>query len=222
MIDKNKEHLMQDLQPSTQNTVLQRRMLFSCCVLFPLLLLTFLTSAFIQHQVFDFDLPLMWQIHQFANPVYDCAAITMSYLGGMPVASMMFVAMLIYAHQFRSHQILFMLISMVGVANLSWLLKALVNRPRPMLWPRLVQDYGASFPSGHSVYAAAFACVFIILSWRTRWRGIVWVFSIAWMLLMGLSRIYLGVHYPSDVLGGWALGWAWVFFVYLGLNKAPK
>lgn len=213
---------MQDLQPSTQNIVLQRRMLFSCCVLFPLLLLVFLTYSFIQHRVFDFDLQWMWQVHQFASPAYDCAAITMSYLGGMPVASVMLVAMLIYAHQVRSHQILFMLISMVGVANLSWLLKALVNRPRPMLWPRLVQDYGASFPSGHSVYAAAFACVFIILSWRTRWRGIVLVLAVAWMLLMGLSRVYLGVHFPSDVLGGWALGWAWVFFVYLGLNKAPK
>jgi len=209
---------MQDSQLSAHQIAFQRRMLYSCCVFLPLLLLTFLTFALIRHYSFDFDLPLLWQIHQFANPVFDRAAIVMSYLGGMPVASVMLLAMLVYAHQVRSKHILFMLISMVGVANLSWLLKALVNRPRPMLWPRLVQDYGASFPSGHSVYAAAFACVFIILFWRTRWRIVVAVFALAWMLLMGLSRVYLGVHFPSDVIGGWVLGWAWVFFVYLGLK----
>lgn len=210
---------MQDSQLSAHQVAFQRRMLYSCCVFFPLLLLTFLTFALIQHFSFDFDLPWMRQIHQFAHPVYDHAAIVMSYLGGMPVASVMLLAMLIYAHQVRSNHTLFILISMVGAANLSWLLKALVNRPRPMLWPRLVQDYGASFPSGHSVYAAAFACVFIILCWRTKWRAIVFVLALVWMFLMGLSRVYLGVHFPSDVLGGWALGWAWVFFVYLGLNR---
>lgn len=213
---------MQDSQLSAHQIAFQRRMLYSCCVFFPLLLLTFLTFALIQHYSFDFDLPLLWQIHQFANPVFDRAAIVMSYLGGMPVASVMLLAMLIYAHQVRSNRILFMLISMVGVANLSWLLKALVNRPRPMLWPRLVHDYGASFPSGHSVYAAAFACVFMILFWRTRWRIVVAVCALAWMLLMGLSRVYLGVHFPSDVIGGWALGWTWVFFVYLGLSKTHQ
>lgn len=210
---------MQDSPLSAHQVAFQRRMLYSCCVFFPLLLLTFLTFTLIQHQTFDFDLPLMWQIHQFANPVFDCAAIVMSDVGGMPVASLMLVAMLIHAHRARLKHTLFILISMVGVANLSWLLKVFVNRPRPMLWPRLVLDYGASFPSGHSVYAAAFACVFMILFWRTRWRIVVAVFALAWMLLMGLSRVYLGVHFPSDVIGGWALGWAWVFFVYLGLSR---
>ncbi len=210
---------MQELQPSGHHLNIQRRTLFSFCVLLHLLLLTFLTTALIQHHLFAFDLQLMWQIHQFANPTFDRAAITLSYLGGMPAASVMLLVSLSYAYFVRSRNALFILISMVGVANLSWLLKELVNRPRPMLWPRLVQDYGASFPSGHSVYAASFACVFIILCWRTRWRFIVLVFALAWMLLMGLSRVYLGVHFPSDVLGGWALGWAWVLLVYLGLSR---
>jgi membrane-associated phospholipid phosphatase len=213
---------MHDLQPKTHRVSRERHALLTVCILLPLLLLTFLTTELIQHHLFAFDLQLLWQVHQFANPMYDRVAIALSYLGGMPIASVMFLTLLGYVYWRRSRDALFVLISMVGVANLSWLLKVFVNRPRPMLWPRLVQDYGASFPSGHSVYAASFACVFIILCWRTQWRGFVLVFALAWMLLMGLSRVYLGVHFPSDVLGGWALGWAWVFLVYLRLSRTRQ
>ena len=213
---------MQDLQHTPHHVSREQRQLFSFCVLLPLLLLTFLTISLLQHDLFAFDVQLLWQVHQFANPILDDAAITMSYLGGMPVGIAMLLALLLYAYFRRRQYILFIIISLVGAVNLSWLLKVLVNRPRPMLWPRFVQDYGASFPSGHSVYAASFACVFILLSWQTQWRYTVVFLGLTWMLLMGLSRIYLGVHFPSDVLGGWALGWAWVFVVYLGLNRVQK
>jgi membrane-associated phospholipid phosphatase len=213
---------MQDLQQKPFRLRRDRQLLFYFCVLLPLLLLTFLTTELVHHHLFAFDLQLLGQIHQFANPILDDAAITMSYLGGMPVGSVMLLVVLGYAYFRRRQYILFILISLVGAVNVSWLLKVLMNRPRPMLWPRLVQDYGASFPSGHSVYAASFACVFILLFWQTRWCYIVMFLGLTWMLLMGVSRIYLGVHFPSDVLGGWALGWAWVFLVYLGLHIAQK
>jgi membrane-associated phospholipid phosphatase len=211
---------MQDLQLTPRRLSHERRLLFTFCVLLPLLLLAFLTIAILQHHQFAFDLQILWQVHQFASPIWDDAAVTMAYLGGMPVASVMFLALLLYAYLRRTQYALFILISMVGIANVSWLLKVLVNRSRPMLWPRIVQDYGASFPSGHSDYAAAFACVFILMFWRTPWRYTIVCLGITWMLLMGLSRIYLGVHFPTDVLGGWFLGWAWVFLVYLGFNRS--
>jgi undecaprenyl-diphosphatase len=215
----SKEALMQDLQHTPHHVSREQRQLFSFCVLLPLLLLIFLTTALLQHYLFALDVQLLWQVHQFANPILDDAAITMSYLGGMPIASVVFLALLGYVHFKRSRYTLFILISLLGAVNLSWLLKVLISRPRPMLWPRLVQDYGASFPSGHSVYAASFACVFILVFWQTQWRYTVLFLGLTWMLLMGLSRVYLGVHFPSDVLGGWALGWAWVFLVYLGLHR---
>jgi membrane-associated phospholipid phosphatase len=213
---------MQDLQQMQHRMNRERSLLFYFCVILPLLLLIFLTIALLQHHRFVFDYLILWHVHQLANPILDDAAITLSYLGGMPVATVMFLLMLGYAYFRRAEYALFILISMVGTANLSWLLKELVNRTRPMLWPRLVQDYGASFPSGHSDYAAAFACVFILIFWRTPWRYAVVFLGLTWMLLMGLSRVYLGVHFPTDVLGGWFLGWAWVFLVYLGLNRSKS
>jgi len=103
---------------------------------------------------------------------------------------------------------------MIGSVVLGWSLKVLMNRPRPELWPRLVQDYGASFPSGHSLYAATLATVLILVCWKTVWRWPSVIVGVVWLALMGMSRIYLGVHYPTDVVAGWVLGIAWVTVLY--------
>ncbi len=210
---------MRDIQPSTRQVILRKQSMLFFAGMLPQFLLLFITTHLLQSPLFDFDTQLMWQVHQFANPVYDQVAITLNYLGGMPTAIILTLLLIGHASFTKSKNALFILISIVGSTSISWLLKWLVDRTRPMLWPRLVQDYGASFPSGHSVYAAAFACILILLYWRTKWRFAVSGLALTWMFCMGLSRVYLGVHYPSDVLGGWALGWGWVFLVYCSLNQ---
>lgn len=90
----------------------------------------------------------------------------------------------------------------VGVANLiSHFSKNLLGRPRPDPMNHLVEETNHSLPSGHSVGAAAFAMVITLLVKRW-WVGLVWIFAI----MVGLSRLYVGVHWPSDLLTGWALG----------------
>lgn len=86
--------------------------------------------------------------------------------------------------------------------------KALVARPRPELWPRLVETGGYAFPSGHALAAATF---YPLLAWiltrtRPRLRLPALGAGVAVALLVGFGRLYLGVHWPSDVLGGWLLG----------------
>lgn len=98
--------------------------------------------------------------------------------------------------------------------------KALVGRQRPPLPFALIDADGYSFPSGHATGTAAIAAIsaWMLTRWLIpRWtvRVAVWTVAIGSTLLIGFSRVYLGVHYVSDVLSGWMLGLAWAGTVIL-------
>jgi membrane-associated phospholipid phosphatase len=110
------------------------------------------------------------------------------------------------------------------------LLKDIINRPRPTL-EHLVQVTSSSYPSGHSMSAMAFYGFIFYLILRFKKNDLLKVvFSflcVLMIILIGLSRIYLGVHYPSDVLGGWVAGLLWitlciVIFNFLDIHKTKK
>src|SRR4029453_309745 len=87
-------------------------------------------------------------------------------------------------------------------------IKALVDRSRPELWERLVLTDSSSFPSGHALASATF---YPLLAWSCsqfwpRFKALWWVLGIALALFVGIGRLYLGVHWPSDVLAGWCIG----------------
>ncbi len=112
-------------------------------------------------------------------------------------------------------------IAVLGATILSEIVKLLVGRSRPHLFPPLAPESGFSFPSGHTLTSIAFygMCA-IVASWFIAgWgRWAIALVSILLILLVGYSRIYLGVHYPSDVLGSALLGAAWLTTLVLTLN----
>jgi membrane-associated phospholipid phosphatase len=67
-----------------------------------------------------------------------------------------------------------------------------------------------SFPSGHAVGSMTFAATMVVMTWRTRWRWDVVAAGFVFVVVVGVSRIYFGLHYASDILGGWCLAVAWV------------
>lgn len=105
----------------------------------------------------------------------------------------------------------FFSLAVVGAELLNLAANYLPARTRPDLWVSLTPLTSYSFPSGHSMAAAALAAAGIVLLWGTRWRWVAVVLGSAWALSMGWSRLYLGVHYPSDVLAGWvgSVSWVW-------------
>ena len=114
---------------------------------------------------------------------------------------------------------LFVLVAIAGGVVLSEALKHLFARPRPELVAHLVEVQTASFPSGHAMLSAVTyltlgALLARILS-RKRLKAYVISVAILLALLIGASRVYLGVHWPTDVLAGWCAGAAWAMACWL-------
>src|SRR5204863_1459923 len=105
----------------------------------------------------------------------------------------------------------------VGTA-LSLLLKSMFARPRPELVPHLSDTFTSSFPSGHSMLAAVVYLTMgsLLASVISNRILKVYVMAVAVMLTtaVGLTRVYLGVHYPTDVLAGWLAGLVWALFCW--------
>jgi undecaprenyl-diphosphatase len=115
----------------------------------------------------------------------------------------------------------------VGSGELvSTLLKMLYHRPRPDLVPHGMEVFTASFPSGHATMSAiaylTLATLIARVERNRRAKALVLALGVSVTLLVGISRIYLGVHWPSDVLAGWCIGAAWAslcWFVALQLQR---
>lgn len=106
-------------------------------------------------------------------------------------------------------------VNLVCVVLLNTVLKVIVQRPRPDGF-RLISETGYSFPSGHSMVSMAFFGLLIWMVWRYHRKDvmrIVWcvVFGLV-IAMVGISRIYLGVHYASDVLAGFCVSLVWLIF----------
>jgi len=114
---------------------------------------------------------------------------------------------------------IFTLAASGGGLILSSLLKYVVDRPRPELVPHGNIIYTSSFPSGHSMMSAVvyltLAALVVRLMEKRRLKAYALGVAIALTLMIGVSRIYLGVHWPSDVLAGWAAGAAWALACWL-------
>lgn len=109
--------------------------------------------------------------------------------------------------------VIFLLVVSLGGSAIDTAVKVLVGRPRPRLDEPIATAFGKSFPSGHSMSSlicyGALLVVFLPLVPR-RWRVVTIVATASWVLAVGFSRLALGVHFLSDVLGGYVLGAAWL------------
>jgi Membrane-associated phospholipid phosphatase len=120
-------------------------------------------------------------------------------------------------------------VAVIGGTLLSTGLKMGFERPRPELVPHATQVYTASFPSGHAMLSAVtyltLGALLARVLERRRIKAFIMGLAVVTTLLVGASRIYLGVHWPSDVLGGWAMGAAWAslcWFVALQLQRRGR
>lgn len=135
-------------------------------------------------------------------------------LGSIPVLGLIVAAVLLFLMLARRRRTaLFVLVATTSGVVTMTALKAAFNRPRPHLFPHLDFVLWTSFPSGHAMISAVvYLTLGVLLARLMPSRALrLYVFGVVVVLtgLIGISRIYLGVHWPTDVIAGWAAGAAW-------------
>lgn len=148
-------------------------------------------------------------------------------LGGAAVITLVtLIALGFLALRKKWHSLCLVVASIAGGAVVSTVLKNLFHRPRPDISLRLAEVSSQSFPSGHSILAAAtYFTLAALLARTTADRRIkAYFLSLAAFLalLIGCTRMYLGVHYPTDVLAGWCVGLAWALLCSLIARRLQK
>ena len=154
---------------------------------------------------FVWDEALMLALHSLSQPWLDTLFMAVTHTAGIlivfPVS-----AMFIYLWR-RSERITAVLLVAAAITFplISLLLKSQFERPRPDVFPPLVVEHTASFPSGHTLTAVVVYGLISVLLWQ-RGHRFLSIISGIWVFVIALSRVYLGAHYPSDVLASLALG----------------
>jgi undecaprenyl-diphosphatase len=113
----------------------------------------------------------------------------------------------------RKRLALYLVVTAIGGGLVDSAVKVLVNRSRPEIDDPFIHAFGKSFPSGHAMSSVVtYGALLLVLlpALRRRGRVLAYVTTLVLIIAIGLSRLMLGVHYVSDVLGGWALGLAWL------------
>ncbi|MAT99680.1 MAG: hypothetical protein CL608_21270 [Anaerolineaceae bacterium] len=115
-----------------------------------------------------------------------------------------------------------LLTAVLGGVILSTLLKGIFDWPRPDLIVEGTHAFNASFPSGHALLSAAtyltLGALLAQIQSPFRLKAFVLLLSLFVMVIVGFSRLYLGVHWPSDILAGWTIGAIWALFCWVGAH----
>lgn len=186
-----------------------------------------LTSEVVEGETRAFDEAILRALRQPGNlsapigPGWLTHVVTdITSLGGTTVLTLVTIVTVGYlVLASRRATGMFVLLSVLGGWLLSTLLKIGVARPRPDIVPHLVDVHDLSFPSGHAMLSAVtYLTLGLLLSQvqsNRATRLYVIAVALALTLMVGLSRIYLGVHYPTDVFGGWCAGATWATICWM-------
>ena len=209
-----------EFSPHTIAIMLKTSVAIFCLALF--IRLTFSVTNSVGVQSFDEGI-LKW-IETLRSPFLNSMMLDVTALGGLAltvVLGLLAVAVFLLANDAAAA--LHLTLTSAGGFYISALTKSIISRPRPSIIPQLIHASGFSYPSGHSITSAAIYLTMAILACRhfksLRSRVVLLVLAGIMIALISFSRLYLGVHYPSDTMSGALIGSAWALLMAALFSK---
>jgi undecaprenyl-diphosphatase len=173
----------------------------------------------------QFDVAVLQWMHQHNTPLLTQLSVELTYLGtGTVVMMIVAVAALFLWHTQHKHSARLLLAAVAGNIILNGMLKLVFHRARPTVFEWQTTAVSSSFPSGHAMSATVCygtVAYLVIRLQKHRWsRVLTGIAAVVLILLICATRLYLGVHYPSDVIAGMLVGLAWAGFCMATLEAS--
>lgn len=186
-----------------------------------------LSSLLLQNEIDYFDKIAYQYVRSLATPFIDTFMLIITYLGNRQFIVFPALGLMIYYLFIRPHRWYSIKIPAVAVGSITanLILKELYDRARPTVF-QMIEASGLSFPSGHAMFNLSFYGLLIYLIQKEMGndilKHIISVILCMLIICIGISRIYLGVHYASDVLAGFSAGFLWLIIALLVTGKIEK
>lgn len=179
-------------------------------VLLPLCVFVWLADAVRHQRELVWDAAILKLLHHSATWCDQIMAVV-ARSGRIDVVVVLAVlGVVVLKHQRKMRDALFLTLAVVGVVIVNLLVRTVVQRHQSDVWGTFAPTFDFGFPSSQAADTLAIVLVFSILFWPTRWRWSIIVPGVLYVLAVGVSRVCLSGHYPSDILAGWVLSLAWV------------
>jgi membrane-associated phospholipid phosphatase len=196
--------------------------LFVCLLI--LYVLAQISDEVLEQEAFGFDKTVLLWIHQFANPVLDTVMLNVTRLGNP--TTVVFIALItlavLWGRRYYQEAKIFLL-NGLGGAILSYGLKLVFSKSRPQLWNSPISETSYSYPSGHALGSMVLYgfLAYLLATAYPKYAKVFYCIAAILIILIGLSRLYLGVHWPTDVIAGYGVGFLWIT-VCITLLKLQK
>ncbi len=186
-----------------------------------LFLLAKLAGEVLEGEAFAFDKSFLLWLHQFANPSLDRVMLTITRLGdpGIVVIVAGVTLGILWWRRYREEAKIFVL-ACLGALILCTGLKLAFGKVRPQLWHQLISETSFSFPSGHALGSLVLYgfLAYELATHYPKQAKFIYSFAVVLIAAVGISRLYLGVHWPTDIIAGYGVGFLWLMMCIIMLK----
>ena len=172
-----------------------------------------LSQEVLEKEAFGFDTTILLWLHQRSNSIIDNLMLNITKLGNPEfVVVLITTSLILLLWQKRAWSAKILVLTCLGGLILNQGLKLFFAKPRPQLWNPLIVEHSYSFPSGHALGSSVVYGFLAVLLASHYPRYSIGIYSVAVVIVgsIGLSRLFLGVHYPTDIIAGYAVGLLWL------------
>jgi len=225
MLRKSYQFWLQHINPRLNTLIVTIGVVgLTSCLLIGFLL-AWLFQEVLEREAFAFDSSWLYWLHGYANPSRDAVMLTITQLADARVVILIVaVTLVILWWQHHREEAKFFAVACLGALILNTGLKLFFTKPRPHIFPSLIAETSFSFPSGHALggFVMYGFLAYLLSAHFPKFSKLIYTLAVFTIALIGLSRMYIGVHWPTDIIAGYGIGYLWLMICIIMLKLQTR